>query len=64
MKMMNMRIVSLKEKKNNAVISIDMFSDSENEESQKDSYNSEFNDSSKVTFCFICKYLKIDKYND
>lgn len=54
--MMNMIIVSLKEKKNNAVISIDMFSDSENEESQKDSYNSEFNDSSKVTFLF---YLSI-----
>lgn len=27
-----------------------MFSDSESEESQKESYNSEFNNSSKVTF--------------
>ena len=35
-----------------AVISIEMFSDSNSEDSQKDSYNSEFNDSSKVNSLF------------
>ena len=37
-----------RDKQKNAVISIEMFSDSKSDDSNKDSYNSEFNDSSKV----------------